>query len=325
MNNANFGNDCRDNRNITKFQPIVDEIEEIIYIKKYYNLFDNNVSKFVNSNILEKQINQEFEQNLSTIKILELVKNEKMDALNCLKEKEKKGGKRKLTEDFETQVSDLIKNKKIKTMIDLNKRESNSIKSIVVNSSTTVDVSTRFCKGKMLMFAKMSLKLFVYDIIDVFCFPDDKVKGIFDKNDIEKCFLYLNLTDTDICSMFFVFICKLECCIPESDFRNVLFEIFKHSKIGPRLDVSDKFWQQFNMQNEGTRKVMGLYEVENLDNANLCTITINPKEYFEKFKDRKINKKHKGVRRDTPGMTFESFAERISSLRQLNTKSEKKN
>ena len=79
------------------------------------------------------------------------------------------------------------------------------------------------------------------------------------------------------------------------------------------------------MQNEGTRKVMGLYEVENLDNANLCTITINPKEYFEKFKDRKINKKHKGVRRDTPGMTFESFAERISSLRQLNTKSEKKN
>ena len=104
----------------------------------------------------------------------------------------------------------------------------------------------------------------------------------------------------------------------------MLFEIFKHSKIGPRLDVSDDFWQQFNMQNKGTRKVMGLYEVENLDNANLCTIAINPKEYFEKFKDRKINKKHKGVRRDTPGMTFESYAERISSLRQLEAKPEKK-
>ena len=240
------------------------------------------------------------------------------------KRKRKKREKRKLTKDFEMQVSDMIKNKKVKTMIDFDKRESNSIESIVVNSSTMLDVSTRFCKGKMLMFAKMSLKLFVYDIIDVFCFPDDKVKGIFDKNDIEKCFLYLNLTDTDICSMFFVFICKLECCIPESDFRNVLFEIFKHSKIGPRLDVSDHFWQQFNMQNKGTRKVMGLYEVENLDNANLCTIAINPKEYFEKFKDRKINKKHKGVRRDTPGMTFESYAERTSSLRQLEAKPEKK-
>ena len=57
MNNANFGNDCRDNRNNTKFQPIANEIEEINYIKKH-SLFDNNVSKFGNSNILEKQINQ---------------------------------------------------------------------------------------------------------------------------------------------------------------------------------------------------------------------------------------------------------------------------
>ena len=167
-------------------------------------------------------------------------------------------------------------------MIDFDKRESNGIKSIAVNSSTTVDVSARFCEGKMLMFGKMSLKSFVYNIIDVFCFPDDKVKRIFDKNDIEKCFLYLNLTNTDSCSMFFIFICKLECCIPDSDFRNVLFEIFKHSKIGPRLEVSDDFWQQFKMQNKGARKVMGLYEVENLDNANLCAIAINPKEYHRK-------------------------------------------
>ena len=114
-----------------------------------------------------------------------------MDALNCLKEKEKKAKKRKLTKDFEVQVSGMIKNKKIKTMIDFDKRESNSIKSIAVNSSTTVDVSTKFCKGKMLMFAKISLKSFVYDIIDVFCFSDDKVKGIFDKSDIEKYFYIL--------------------------------------------------------------------------------------------------------------------------------------
>ena len=124
--------------------------------------------------------------------------------------------------------------------------------------------------------------------------------------------------------MFFIFVCKFECCIPESDFRNALFEIFKHSKIGPRLDVSGNFWQQFNMQNKGTRKVMGLYEVESLDNANLCTIAINAKEYFEKVNDRKINKKHKGVRRDTPVRAFESYAKRISSLRELDTKPEKK-
>ena len=91
------------------------------------------------------------------------------------------------------------------------------------------------------------------------------MKGIFDKSDIGKCFLYLNLPNTDICSRFFIFICKLEYCVPESVFRNNSFEIFKRSTIGPRLDVSNDFWQQFNMQDKGNRKVMRLYEVENLE------------------------------------------------------------
>ena len=46
---------------------------------------------------------------------------------------------------------------------------------------------------------------------------------------------------------------------------------------------------------------MGLYKVENIENPNI----------------RKINKKHKAIRRDTPGMNFESYPERISSLRQI--------
>ena len=38
------------------------------------------------------------------------------------------------------------------------------------------------------------------------------------------------------------------------------------------------------MQNENTRNVMALYEIENIDNANICMIAVNPKEYFEKLK-----------------------------------------
>ena len=96
-----------------------------------------------------------------------------------------------MTKDFEMQVSDMIKNKKIKTMIDFDKRESNSIKSIVVNISTTVDVSTRFCKGKMLMFAKMSLKSLVYDIIDVFVFLMIKSKVFLIKTILKNVFYIL--------------------------------------------------------------------------------------------------------------------------------------
>ena len=62
---------------------------------------------------------------------------------------------------------------------------------------------------------------------------------------------------------------------------------------------------------------MGLYEIENIANANICTIAVNSKEYFEKLKNRLINKKYKEVRRDTPGMNFESYAERINVLRDI--------
>ena len=36
---------------------------------------------------------------------------------------------------------------------------------------------------------------------------------------------------------------------------------------------------------------IGLYETENIDNPNILTIAINPKEYFKKYKDYSINKK----------------------------------
>ena len=54
MNNANFKFDCRNNVNNTKFEPIIDKINKIGYMKKYYNLFDNKVSEFVNSDVLEQ-------------------------------------------------------------------------------------------------------------------------------------------------------------------------------------------------------------------------------------------------------------------------------
>ena len=53
-------------------------------------------------------------------------------------------------------------------MIEFDKNECNSIKSIVIKGNATIDVSSQFIKGKMLMFAKLSLKLFVYDLNDVF-------------------------------------------------------------------------------------------------------------------------------------------------------------
>ena len=57
------------------------------------------------------------------------------------------------------------------------------------------------------------------------------------------------------------------------------------------------------------KKLVGLYEVESIDNPNMITIAVNPKGYFEKFCDKQFNKKHKGVKKDTEGMNFETYAE----------------
>ena len=198
-------------------------------------------------------------------------------------------------------------------MIDFEESNS-SIKSLIIKGSTNVKVSTRFIKGKMLMFAKLSIKSFVYDMIDVFCYPNDEIKEIYNRYQIEKCLLYQNLTDTDSTSLFFLFICSFDSELPESEARKVIFECIINSKILERLDLSDDFWKN-QVQNKKTKKEMGLCEIESINNENICTIAVNPKEYFETFKNRKINKKHKGVRRDTPGMDFERYASRIRDLR----------
>ena len=68
MDNANFGFDCRSNPNNPKFEPIIDKTNEITYIKKYHNLYDSKVSKFLRSEILEQQINNAFEQKIAEVR-----------------------------------------------------------------------------------------------------------------------------------------------------------------------------------------------------------------------------------------------------------------
>ena len=326
MNNANFGFDCRNDANNLKFDPLIDEMNEITYIKKYHNLFDPKIKKFVSSKILEDHIEKEYTDELFKIKDddpfkdlrlthLENEKLKQLDGVECFKRQERKRKKRIKKDDFDLRSEKLLQDRRIKTMIDFEYNASNSIKSLAIKKNTNVKVTSRFIKGKMLMFAKLSIKSFVYDMIDVFCFPNKDIQLIYDFYQIEKCFLYQNLTDTDSTSLLFVFICNLESTLPESQARKVIFECMKQSKILDRLDVSDKYWEQFNVYNANTKKQMGLFEIEHIDNPNVCTIAVNPKEYFEKFKNKDINKKHKGVRKGTRGMLFENYANQIKRLR----------
>ena len=175
------------------------------------------------------------------------------------------------------------------------------------------------------MFSKTSIQSFIYNLIDVFMFPDDVVKKISKtKNEIQNCFLFQNVTDTDSTSLFFIFICKLPCSINKKAARNIIFEVLTKSKVLNRLDLSDDFWEQFNVQNKSLKKQVGLYEVENISNTNILTITINPKEYFQKYKDFSISKKRKDLEKNTPAMDFEAHSERLATLHEYCFESKQK-
>ena len=54
----------------------------------------------------------------------------------------------------------------------------------------------------------------------------------------------------------------------------ILMDSWKNQNL---LDLSDDFWERFNVQNKKLKKQVGLYEIENIDNVNILTLAINPK------------------------------------------------
>ena len=143
------------------------------------------------------------------------------------------------------------------------------------------------------MFSKIPLKSFVCDLIDIFMFPNNVTKTTYHQYKVQKCFLYHNLTYTDKTFVFFVFICELGCAVDEGKSKQIIFEVMIKSKIFNRPDLFDDFWDQFGAQDKKLKKQFGLFELEKINKVNIIAIALNPKEYYEKFKDHPDNKKHK--------------------------------
>ena len=223
--------------------------------------------------------------------------------------------KRKVTlTDYFDRIDEANEKKNVKSLIEFDHEDCNSIKAVIVKKNQNIRPTTRFLSGKMLMFAKVSIKSFVCDIIDVFMFPNETTKTIYDKYNIEKCFVYQCLTDTDSTSINFIFICNLGCIVDEENARKIIFEVLITSKILKRLDLSDEFWAQFNVQDKKLKKQVGLFEAESISIPNVIIISINPKEYLEEFEDLSINKKHKGIKKGTPGMDFNAYCSKLCSI-----------
>ena len=71
--------------------------------------------------------------------------------------------------------------RKTKMIFDFNDRESASIKSFAVKKKSAIKVTSTFMSGKLPMFAKLSLKSFIYALAEIFSFPSDIVQVIYKK------------------------------------------------------------------------------------------------------------------------------------------------
>ena len=201
-----------------------------------------------------------------------------------------------------------------KMLVELNTPHGSTVKQIAVKPQTSVKCTTRFLAGKMLMFAKLSLKSFIYQLAELFMFPDEIIQAIYNKYQIERVYVYHVLIDTDSTAIQFVVISSAESTFTEPQVHNIILEIFSQTSVVNIFDKSDDFWKQFNVHDGSNQKVLGLYEVESINDPCLVTLAVNPKEYFEYFQSHRTNKKHKGIKKGALGMNYENYAERIKPL-----------
>ena len=138
--------------------------------------------------------------------------------------------------EINQKIEKSAKSKTTKMIVDFCAEEAASIKSFAVKEKQEVKITPRFLSGKMLMFAKLSLMSFVYEMQERFCFPDKKEREIYNKYLIEKIYMYHILTDTDSTSLQFLFISDPKSDICEQKYREIIFEVIITSRIYNRFD-----------------------------------------------------------------------------------------
>ena len=117
-----------------------------------------------------------------------------------------------------------------------------------------IKVTTRFMIGKLLIFEKLSLKSLIYSLTEVFYFPSEKTKEIYNKYHIEKVEMYHILTDTDSKVLQFIIVSNPNSNISEKFCQDIIFEVIIANDIYDRFDTSHLFWNNFKAQIESRKK-----------------------------------------------------------------------
>ena len=131
------------------------------------------------------------------------------------------------------------------------------------------------------MFAKLSLMSFIFDMLEAFCFPDEKFQKILQKYMIEKVHIYHVLTTIDrfVSNLFLSSTQKAISAKKKNIYRDIIFEIIIGSKVYDRFGTSHQYWEKLDARKENLHKYLGYFEIEHINNPRVLMIAWNPKEY----------------------------------------------
>ena len=202
LNNSNFGNDCRNNIGNCKLDLLYDDLDEISYIKKFTNIFNyDRFSEFFSVELLKEQIKFEYNKKIENLdqdypfyfSIRENIEQKYEEDLGALELFLKKKKKRKFNnyptiDTIENKIKKCDDIQKSKMIIKFNNLKSSAVKLIAVKNESIIKYTSRFMSGKLLMFAKLSLKSFVYSIFELLHFPEENpiVEAIYKKYKIDE-------------------------------------------------------------------------------------------------------------------------------------------
>ena len=108
--------------------------------------------------------------------------------------------------------------------------------------------------GKLLMFTTLSLKSFIYHLVENFYFPSQLVLNIHKKYKIEKIEINHILTDNNSTAFQFIIISDSNSDTPEPKFRGIIFEVTVATKIYKRSNSFHQFWDNFEARKTGRKK-----------------------------------------------------------------------
>ena len=191
--------------------------------------------------------------------------NKELDAVESF-EKSENRRKRKF-KDIDEKIDECQDPRKTKMVAEFNNHEPASIESFAVKKHSSIKVTSGFMSRKFLMFAKLLLMSFIYEVVETFCFPDENVREIFKKYKIEWVKIFHVLTDTDSTSLQFIFISDPNSKTSENKYRDITFEIITSSEIRKRFDSSHEFWDILGTRKEQKKKKkkLGYFEIEHIN------------------------------------------------------------